>query len=227
MRKIEVACLSASGSDLSFSRLVPALGVFEDAFAAFSRSTLLTTARGLIAVGDLWPGDMLRTVGNGFQPLLWKGATMVVPQARDQDPAMGRLTRIAADALGIARPMHDLILGPRARLTQRGPGIRTLTGADAALIPARDFIDGDQVIEITPATPVQVFHLGLGTHDRVLAHGVEVETMHPGPAHAVPLRGDMLALYLSCFPHMPDLATFGPLCLPRLRMQDLDLFNVA
>jgi len=227
MRKIEVACLSASGAEVTFNRLVPALGVFEDAFAAFTRSTLLTTARGLVAVEDLWPGDMLRTIGGGFRPLLWKGATMVVPQARGQDPAMGRLTRIAADALGIARPIADLILGPRARLAHRGPGIRNLTGVEAALIPARDFIDGDHVVEIMPATAIQVFHLGLAAHERVLAHGVEVETMHPGPTHAIPLRGDMMALYLSCFPHMTDLAAFGPPCLPRLRLQDLDLFNAA
>jgi len=36
-----------------------------------------------------------------------------------------------------------------------------------------------------------------------------------------------MALYLSCFPHMTDLAAFGPPCLPRLRLQDLDLFNAA
>lgn len=227
MRKIEVACLSPSGADIAFSRLVPAISPFEDAFAAFSRTTLLTTARGFVAVEDLHPGDRIRTVGNGFQPLLWKGATMIVPHANGQDPAMGRLTRIAADALGIARPMPDLILGPRARLAHRGPGIRALTGADMALIPVRDFIDGDQVVELTPATPVQVFHLGFAGHERVLAHGVEIESMHPGPSNALALRAEMLALYLSCFPHMSDLAAFGPPDLPRLRMQDLDLFNAA
>lgn len=227
MRRIEAACLSPSGADIIVSRIVPAIGAFEDAFSAFSRNTLLSTERGLIAVEDLWPGDRVKTVLNGFQTLIWKGSTMVVPAANGQDPAMGRMTRITADGLGIARPMPDLVLGPRARMVHRAPGVQTLTGQDAALIPVRDFIDGMAVIELTPPTAVQVFHLGFAAHERVLANGVEVETFHPGPAHAIGLRGDLLALYLSCFPHMADLAAFGPPCLPRLRLQDLDLFNAA
>lgn len=227
MRKIEVACLLPDGSVTEFGRLVPAIPAFEDAAAAFSRNTLVTTNRGLMAVGDLWPGDRVRTVGDGLQTVLWKGCTMLVPEARAQDPAMGRLTRIASDSLGIARPLPDLILGPRARLAHRAPGIQVLTGAEAALIPARDFIDAVNVIEIAPATPVPVYQLGFARHARVLAHGVEVESLHPGPHHQLGLRGDMLALYMSCFPHLRDLADFGPPALPRLRLQDLDLFNVA
>ena len=215
------------GGVTEFSRLVPAIPAFEDAAAAFSRNTLLTTGRGLMAVGDLWPGEMIRTATSGFQRLLWKGSTMLVPEAKGQDPAMGRLTRIAGDSFGIARPMPDLVLGPRARLTHRASGIHALTGSEAALIPARDFIDGINVIEIAPATPVQIFHLGFAQHERILAHGIEVESLHPGPGHLLGLRGEMLALYLSCFPHVTVLADFGPLTLPRLRLQDLELFNVA
>lgn len=227
MRKIEVACLGSTGKIDEISRIVPAIPVFEDAFAAFARGTLLQTERGLIAIEDLWPGDRVRTVGNGFQTLMWRGSTMIVPHAQGQDPTMGRLTRIAADALGIARPMHDLVLGPRARMAYRAPGIRKMTGSDVALIPARDFIDGNNVIELTPPAAVPVFHLGFGNHERILANGVEVESYHPSPAHAMGLRHDLVALFLSCFPHMADLAAFGTAALPRLRRTDLDLFNVA
>lgn len=227
MRKIEVACLGPSGNLLDFSRLVPAIPVFEDAFCAFARGALFQTERGLTSVEDLWPGDRVRTVGHGFQTLLWRGTTMIVPHAQGQDPTMGRLTRIAADALGIARPQHDLVLGPRARLAHRAPGIRVLTGKDAALIPARDFIDGNNVIDLTPPTAVPVFHLGFAAHELVIANGVEVESYHPGPTHAMGLRQDLVELYLSCFPHMADIAAFGLAALPRLRLNDLDLFNVA
>ena len=227
MRKIEVACLGSTGNFIDATRLVPAIPVFEDAFAAFARGALFQTERGLTAIEDLWPGDRVRTVGNGFQTLLWRGSTMIVPQAQGQDPTMGRLTRIAADALGIARPMHDLVLGPRARLAHRASGIRALTGKEIALIPARDFIDANNVIELTPPSAVPVFHLGFASHERITANGVEVESYHPGPLHAMGLRQDLVALYLSCFPHMADLAAFGLAALPRLRLNDLDLFNVA
>lgn len=227
MRKIEVACLGPTGDIVEFTRIVPAIPAFDEAFSAFARGTLFPTDRGLVAVEDLLPGDRLKTASNGFQTLLWRGSTLVVPQARGQDPAMGRLTRIAADALGIARPMHDLVLGPHARIAHRAPGVARATGSDAALIPAADFIDGDQVIEITPPSPVPVFHLAFTAHERLLANGVEVESFHPGPAPMLTMRPEYLSLFLSCFPHVGQLAEFDVLCLPRLRLGDLDLVNVA
>lgn len=227
MRRIEVACLQPDGDTAEFSRLVPAVTAFEEPFAAFTRATLLTTERGVVAVGDLWPGDRVRTVDNGFQTLLWKGRTSLVPEAPGQDPTMGRLTRISADALGIARPMPDLVLGPHARIVHRAGAVRRLTGQDAALIPARDMIDGVAIIELAPAAPVDVFHLAFAGHERIVANGVEVESWHPGPVHNLGLRPDMLTLFLSCFPHVRGPEDFGLPTMPRLRLGDLDLVGVA
>ena len=136
---------------------------------------------------------------------------------------MGRLTRIAADALGIARPMPDLVLGPSARIVHRSPLIRAVTGDDLALIPARDFIDGIAVVELTPPTAVDLYHLGFSTHEKLIANGVEIESYHPGPVHNLGLRGDLLDLFLSCFPHMTDAEDFGLPALHRLRLADLEL----
>ena len=229
MRKIEVIYLNRPGSMEidDFSRIVPAMPAFEDAFCTFARGTLLLTDRGQVAVEDILPGDKVRTADEGFQTLLWRGTTIVTAQAPRQDPAMGKLTRIASDALGIARPMPDLVLGPRARILHRGPGVRTLTGQDAAAVPARDFCDGVQIVELTPPTTVPVFQLGFEGHHRILANGVEVESFHPGPAHLLGLRGDLLGLFLSCFPHVDSLDDFGAPAIPRLRLSDLDLFDVA
>jgi hypothetical protein len=140
---------------------------------------------------------------------------------------MGRLTRVAADALGIARPMHDLVLGPHARIANRSSGIARLTGTDAALIPASDYIDGNNVIEITPPSPIPVFHLCFAAHERLVANGVEVESYNPGPAHMLALRPEYMTLFLSCFPHVRQLGDFGLPALPRLRLSDLDLVDVA
>lgn len=227
MRRVEVVSLSPAGEVVHVPRLVPALPAFEEPFAAFTRATLVTTERGLTAVGDLWPGDRVRTVGNGFQPLLWKGTTMLVPHARGQEPAMGRLTRIAADALGIARPMHDLVLGPMARVSHRAAAVERLTGREAALIPARDFIDGFGVLEITPPAPVEICHLGFAGHEIIVANGVEVESYHPGPVHNLGLRPEYMELFLSCFPHLDRIGDWGLPAHPRLRLQDLDLTRAA
>ena len=229
MRKVEIVHLSPTHPNdiVDFTRIVPAIPVFEDAFAAFARGTLLPTDHGEVAVEDLWPGMKIRTVDGGMQTLLWRGATVLSSHAKNQDPAMGQLTRIDADSLGIARPMPDLVLGPRARLAHRAPGIKVLTGHDVAAIPARDFIDGVNIVALTPPTSVQVYHLGLAKPHRLVANGVEVESYHPGPAHLVNLRGEMLDLFLSCFPHIRTIEDFGAPLMPRLRLNDLDLFDVA
>lgn len=227
MRKIEVACLSASGDVTEFSRIVPAIPAFDEAFSAFARGTLFSTGRGLVAVEDLWPGDVVRTVRNGFQPVLWRGSTLIVPDAQGQDPAMCRLTRFAADALGIARPMHDLVLGPHARVVHHSAAMARHTGSDAALIPAADFVDGNNVMQITPPSPVPVYHLALAGHERLVANGLEVESFVPGPAPMLAMRPEYLGLFLSCFPHLRRLDEFGPPTLPRLRLSDLDLIDVA
>ncbi|EPX83829.1 Hint domain protein [Rubellimicrobium thermophilum DSM 16684] len=227
LRRVEIAWLAPGGNPEETVRLVPAIPPFDEAFAAFARGTLIPTARGPVAVEDLWPGDMLRTADGTMRRLVWRGATMIVPQGPGQDPAMTRLIRIAADALGVARPEQDLVLGPHARLVHRHPGIRMLTGREMAAIPAADFVDDDGIVVITPPAPVQVFHLGLERQERLLANGVEVESFHPGPAHATPLRGDLLDLYLSCFPGRLTLTDFGEVELPRLRLKDLDLFDAA
>ncbi len=229
MRKVEIVHQPAARpTDIEdFTQIIPAKAAFEDCFAAFARGTLLSTEHGNVAVEDLLPGDRIKTVDAGFQTLRWRGSTVLSSNARGQDPAMGKLTRIAADSFGMGRPMPDLVLGPRARLSHRANGVRTLTGADAALIFARDFIDGVNIVELTPPTVVQSYHLGFDNHHLLLANGVEVESMHPGPAHLLGLRGELLDLFLSCFPHKRDLEDFGPALLPRLRLQDLDLFDAA
>ena len=188
---------------------------------------MTATSHGPTAIEDLLPGDEVRTTDHGFQTLLWRGSTTIVPDAPRQAPEMGRLTRIAADALGIARPMQDLVLGPCARLHHRAPAIQRLTGHESAFIPARDFNDGINIVEVTPFSPVQVFQLGFAQHERFTAHGVEIESQNPGARHVLNLRGDALALYLSLFPHIQDLSEFGSLLRPRLALRDIDLFDVA
>ena len=228
MRRVEIVALAPGSREATESaRLVPAIPAFDEAFAAIARGTLLPTDRGPIAIEDLWPGDRVRTADGSFETLLWRGSTMVVPNARGQDPGMGRLIRVAADAFGGGRPMPDLVLGPRARLVYRVPGVKALTGSEAALIAAADFVDGVSIVELTPASPVQVFHLGFARHRRIAPHGIEIESQHPGPPHLLGLRPDLLHLYLSCFPHVAELSDFGPPVLPRLKRADLDLFDVA
>lgn len=227
MRRYEIAHLTPSGGIADLQHLAPATQVFEDAFAAIGRGGVVQTADGPRAVEDLLPGDEVQTVTNGYQSLLWIGSITIVPGAQNTRYEMGTLTRITADALGLSRPSPDLILGPSARIAHKAPGIRTLTGSEAALVPARDFIDQTQIIELTPATPVQVYQLGFAQHERFAVNGVEIESLHPGLAHTLNLRADAMALLMTLFPHKESLFDFGSMALPRIRLRDLDLFDAA
>ena len=227
MRKYEIAHLTSSHEIEDVTRLAPATAAFEEAFAALGRGAILQTAMGPTAVEDLLPGDMVETTSGGLQKLLWKGSMTIVPGAQNSRPAMGTMTRVTADALGLGRPSPDLVLGPAARLVHKAPGVRTLTGSEAAFVPVRDFIDQSQIIELTPIAPVHVYQLGFAQHERMKVNGIEIESLHPGPVHALGLRPEMQSLLLSLFPHKSALTEFGTMIHPRIRLPDLDLFEVA
>jgi hypothetical protein len=227
MRRYEVLHLDRDGLIADFRRVAPALPAFEAAFSAFARGAPVQTERGVIAVEDLMPGDRVRTVGHGIKPLLWKGSTTVVPSTQGQSPEMGHLTRISSEAFGFGRPSSDLVFGPAAQFYHGAPGVHQLTGQDGAFFPLRDFIDGVNVVELTPMSPVPVFHLGFATQEQIIVGGLEVESYHPGSLSAFDLRGDMLNLFLSLFPGRRSLSDFGPASYRRLRLRDLDAISAA
>ena len=227
MRKYGIAHLTPNGDFHEVSRLAPASRPFEDCFAAFGRGAILQTLNGPTAIEDIYPGDTVQTTTSGPQQVLWKGTMAIVPGTQNSRPEMGTMTRVTADALGLGRPSPDLVLGPAARLLHNAPGVRTLTGADSALVPVRDFIDQSQIIELNPMAPVHVYQLGFADHERVNVNGVEIETLHPGPVHSLRLRSDMQGLLMTLFPHKKSLADFGGMRHPRIRLRDLDVFDFA
>lgn len=227
MRKYEIAHLTSSHEIHEASRLAPALPAFENAFASLGRGAIVPTATGPIAVEDLLPGDQVLNAEGRAVTLMWHGAMTIIPGSQNTRPEMGTMTRITAEALGPARPAPDLVLGPAARMVHRSPGVNRLTGAPAALLPVRDFIDQSSVIELTPIAPVHCYQLGFDDHEILRINGVEVESLHPGAVHALRLAPDMQDLLLSLFPHKTGWDDFGQMCMPRLSLRDLDIFDYA
>ena len=235
-RRYEMRCLLPDGRLEEFARTGPATPVFEDAFAAFARGALISTAHGPVAVEDLTPGSLVETAAHGPQPLLWVGAITLFP---DPGPTPGgegaRLTRLATDAFGLGRPMPDLVLGPRARVLYRharcreilGPGEGTGEGTGAAFAPAHAFADGVSVTELRPASPVRVYHLAFRGQQIVLANGVEVESYHPGPGIDALLTPAMRTAFLDLFPCFDDFHGFGPMDTPRLTAFEVDTLRAA
>jgi len=231
MRKYTVASLMPDGSVKPSHHVALANGTFEAGFSAFARGTLVQTDFGPCAVEDLLPGDRIMTDEFGPVPLLWLGSMTLMPNAEiatpDHPPELTKLTRITADAFGIAHPMPDFLAGPGARLLQRPTALREFAGQGPVLTPARDFIDGVNVIEITPPTAIPLFHMMLARHATITAAGLKVETYHPGKNAGALMGPNTKALFLSLFAHIDRFSDFGPLAHPRVSLESLDEVTAA
>ncbi len=211
-RIFEVAALRADGSQTVSQHKAPALPLFEAAFSAFARGTVLDGADGAIAIEDLQPGDWLRTSSGEPAQVTWIGSSNFVPAD------IGRrtpLVRIMADTFGLARPESFLSLGPAARLLQTPHQLQGTTGGAAMLTPIQAFVDGVNVIEVVPPTPVRLFHLCLTRHAAIFAGGLKVETFHPGANATRSVSHAVRDLFLSMFPRIAHVSDFGPLAHPR------------
>lgn len=216
LRRYDVIYLGPTGDIVENRHIAPALPLFEDAFSAFSRGSLVETEMGPVAVEDLLPGDRVMTVDGAAEPVLWKGRVTLVPGRPDARGRTHPLTRIMADSFGMQRPLSCLITGPAARILRTPARLRKLVGTDPTLAPLQEFVDGANVIETAPPTPVELFHLCLPRHAVIRIGGLEFETYHPGANAARVISHAMRSLYLDLFPHVDQLSDFGPQAFQRV-----------
>lgn len=226
-RKYDVTFLNENGDIEEFSVRAPATPAFEDAFCAFGHGAIFQTRKGVMAIEDLLPGDEIRLASGRSDTLLWCGSTTLVPEDDAAQRENRCLVRVTADAYGPQRPSQDLVLGPSARILHKTSATRTPTGAGAALIPVHDFVDGVQMVAIQPVAAVRVYQLGFDQHQILDVGGIHLESLHPGSAFSLGLRGDLLTNFLSLFPHKTRMEDFGTPQLPRLRLRDLELFQTG
>ncbi|MEO0401618.1 MAG: Hint domain-containing protein [Pseudomonadota bacterium] len=212
LRTFEVAALRADKTRSIATFKAPAIPLFESAFSALARGVILSSPDGGIAVEDLLPGDWVNTTSGEAAQVLWIGSSSFVPaDAGRRVP----LIRIMADSFGPARPASFVTVGPGARILQTPPQLRGTTGGAALLTPVSDFVDGVNVIEVVPPTPIRLFHICLSRHAAVDVGGVAIETFHPGMAAARQVTHAQRDLFLSMFPHIAHMTDFGPLAHPR------------
>lgn len=212
IRMADISSLRPDGSIESHQLKVPALPVFDAALSAFARGTVLQSEKGPIAVEDLLPGDRLITAQGEACCVTWIGSATFAP---NELRASAPLTRIMADSFGVSRPESFLTLGAAARVLQTPPSLRSDAGRTRLMTVASRFVDGTHVIEVSPPTPVRLYHLSLHRHAAVLAAGLEVETYHPGPQPTKTLSHTLRSVFMSMFPHVRNLTDFGPMMYQR------------
>lgn len=211
-RTYDIAALRADSTLSVASMKAPALPLFENAFAAFARGVLIASPKGPMAIEDIQPGDWLNTSVGQPAEVMWIGSTSFVPA--DTGKRMP-LIRIMADSFGENRPGSYVTVGPAARILQTPPHLRGATAGAAVLTPIQEFVDGVNVIEVVPPTPVRLFHLCLSRHAAVDVGGLQMETYHPGTGATRTVTHAQRDLFLSMFPHIAHITDFGPLAHPR------------
>ncbi|WP_276152100.1 MULTISPECIES: Hint domain-containing protein [unclassified Sulfitobacter] len=212
MRSFEVAALRSDGSLYIGQDKAPAVPLFENAFSAFARGTLIATPQGDVAVEDLQPGDMVNTSTGEAAKLIWIGSSNFVPaDAGRRTP----LLRIMADTFGQGRPSSFLTVGPAARILHTPHHLRAEAGEQQLLTPVRAFLDGVNVIEVVPPTPVRLFHICLERHAAIRVGGIEMETFHPGSKAIHGVAQSLRDRFLAMFPRISHVTDFGPLAHPR------------
>jgi hypothetical protein len=212
MRNFEIAALRTDGSLYIGQDRAPAIPLFESAFSAFARGTLIQTVNGEVAVEDLQPGDMINTSTGEPAKLIWIGSSSFVPA--DAGRRMP-LVRIMADSFGQGRPSSFLTVGPGARVLHTPHHLRSEAGGTRMLTSVREFVDGVNVIEIVPPTPVRLFHICLDRHAAINAGGLEMETFHPGANATRTVTHSLRDRFLGMFPRISHITDFGPLAHPR------------
>lgn len=225
VRKYHVMYLDQDDELRETHRMARALPAFEQAFNVVKEGALVSTEHGMVPIEDVIPGDRVRLEDGTLEPVQWRGSMVVHAGSDDAARPALAMTRFAADALGFNRPSPDLVLGQGARIKHRAAGIRRVSGSDEAFIPASDFVDDNDVLRLRPATSYKVYQLGLKGQRSLMVNGVAVESLHPGTAFDLGLRGATLRAYLGLFPHKRSFEDFGLLEVPRLRLRDLDLLD--
>ena len=223
-RNYEVSGLLADGSNFVNQFRAPAIPLLDSAFSAFAHGALLATPYGPVAIEDLLPGDRLNTSSGEPADVVWIGSTTFTPAP--QMPRT-RLVRIMADTFGPGRPGSFVTIGPGARILQTPPHLRGIATGGALLTPATEFVDNINVIEVTPPTPIRLFHKCLTRHAAVDLGGIQMETFHPGKSLMRGVTRSQRDFFLSMFPRISHQTDFGPLAHPRAPDEEDSSVNAA
>lgn len=182
--------------EVSEPGMLAAMGV-----PCFAAGTRIATPDGPRPVERLHPGDRVRLAGGGTAPVLWCGARWLSATQLQNAPAL-RPIRLAAAGWGLAR---DLVLSPQHCVALPGP-------AGPVLVRARHLAAYDPFARVVKgARGVSYHHILLPCHDLVLAEGLAVESLYPGPLALASLPPADFVRLLAC---LRDLGGYGARCLP-------------
>ena len=186
----------------------------------FTPGTLIRTDTGLSRIEDLREGDFVQTKDNGRQPVRWIGKRRMSGARLFAMPHL-RPIRFHANALGMTRPDHDLLVSPSHRMLIKGDVAQSLFNTPEVLVTAKDLINGRTVTVDTHLREVTYIHVLLEHHQVMWANGVETESFHPASAALESLDAADRARLLAEYPQLSfDPHTYGAYARRNLSQSD-------
>lgn len=150
-----------------------AINITTPSAPCFTRGTMIETNRGAVAVENLQPGDMLKTMSGEYRPLRWIGSRKIDSYRMEVEKGL-RPIRILANTFG----EHDeLILSPQHRICIQSTTADLLFDNEAILASAKSLLNGRTVTYAEDIDSVEYFHLLLDEHEVIYANGALAETL--------------------------------------------------
>lgn len=140
----------------------------------------IATMRGLVAAGDLKPGDRLITRDGGPREIVWVGRCDLTEAELARQPGLAPV-RIAAGALGNGLPDRALTLSPHHRLLLRSEAAALYFSEREVLAPAGHLVGLPGISRVQDAA-VSYVHVLCDRHELTLANSSWAETFQPGTA---------------------------------------------
>ena len=142
----------------------------------FCPGTMIETAKGPVAVENLLPGTMLKTLDAGFAPLL-AVRRFVIPAGRAKmDPALWPIL-LPKGVLSVRQPIK---VSPNHCFLLRRPQASLLFGSSEVLVRAQHLID-QGAVQLKPQGGALIYyHLLLNEHAILHAHGIWTESLFLG-----------------------------------------------
>ncbi|KAA9010440.1 Hint domain-containing protein [Histidinibacterium aquaticum] len=177
-------------------------GRLDGGIACLTEGTLVSTPDGERRVGDLKPGDLVRTRDNGDQPVRMIHRRKLGGPSFAAQRALWPV-RIAKGSMGFGLPRRDLWVSPQHRMLYAHIRIGLTFNEEAVLVRAKSLCAFFEGVEVDSGMDeVTYVHLVFDRHEIVFAEGAPTESFHSGREGLCALDGQSLSELYGLFPDL-------------------------
>lgn len=166
----------------------------DEFFVCFTAGTMIETQTGPRPIETLCPGDLVKTLDHGLQPVRWIGHRSVIGKG-----AMAPV-KFERNTIGNQRPLR---VSPQHRMLVTGWRAQLMFGTDQVLVSAKHLVNGD-TIYAEPARNVTYVHVLFDQHEILFAEGSLSESFHPGAQGLSVLDQAARDELISIFPELSE-----------------------